>query len=88
VFVSVRVKHHSDTRWSAKAAAWNAVSRQLEKVTAALEELRDIATEALDTRQDATVIVNGADKFEFVTLLFFWSEILSSIDRIERCVSH
>jgi hypothetical protein len=30
-FVNVTVKRHSDTRWSSKAAAVNAISRQLEK---------------------------------------------------------
>jgi hypothetical protein len=36
-FANITVKHHSDTRWSSKAAAVNAISRQLEKVIAALE---------------------------------------------------
>jgi hypothetical protein len=37
----------------------NAISRQLEKVTAALEQLRDTATETSDTLEDAAPIVNG-----------------------------
>jgi hypothetical protein len=48
----------------------------------ALEELCDTLTEMLDTREDAALILDGIEKFEFVALLFFWSEVLSSIDRI------
>jgi hypothetical protein len=62
----------------------NAISRQLKKCVA-LEQLRDAATETPDTREDAAVIVSGTDKFEFVALSFFWSEVLSSTDRIQKC---
>jgi hypothetical protein len=40
-FVSITVKRRSDSRWGSKAAAVNAISRQLEKVIAALEQLCD-----------------------------------------------
>jgi hypothetical protein len=81
-FVIITVKRHSDTRWSSKAAAVNAISRQLEKVIAALEQLCVSLTDTLDTLDDAPLILNGIDNFEFVALLFFWSEVLSSINRI------
>jgi hypothetical protein len=84
-FVNIIVKRHSDTRWSSKAAAVNAISCQLEKVIAALEQLCDTLTEMLDTREVAALILNGIEKFEFVALLFFWSEVLHSIDRIQKC---
>jgi hypothetical protein len=48
-FVNITVKRHSDTRWSSKAAVVNAISRQLEKVIAALEQLCDTLTKTLDT---------------------------------------
>jgi hypothetical protein len=64
----------------------NVVSRQLEKVIAALEQLCDTLTEKLDTREYAALILNGIEKFEFVVLLFFWSDVLSSIDRIQKCL--
>jgi hypothetical protein len=66
------VKRHSDTRWSSKAVAVNAISRQLEKVIAALEQLHDTLTEKLDTREYAALILSGIEKFQFVALLFFW----------------
>jgi hypothetical protein len=80
------VKHHSDTGWSSRAAAVNAISRQLEKVIATLEQLCDTLTKTLDTCEDAALILNGIEKLEFVALLFFWSEVLSSIVRIQKCL--
>jgi hypothetical protein len=85
-FVSVRVKRHSDTRWSSGAAAVNAISRQLEKVMAAFEQLRDTAAETLGTREDAAVIINGNEKLEFAALLLLWSGALCSTDRIQKCL--
>jgi hypothetical protein len=64
----------------------NPISRQLEKVNAALEQLCDTLTDTLHTREDAAPILNGIEKFEFVAPLFFWSEVLSSIDRIQKCL--
>jgi hypothetical protein len=85
-FVNITVKRHSDTRWSPKAAAVNAISCQLVKVIAALEQLCDTLTEMLDTREDAALILNGIEELEFVALLFFLSEVLSSIDQIQKCL--
>jgi hypothetical protein len=64
----------------------NATSCQLEKVIVALQ-LHDTATETPDTCEDAAVILNDTEKLEFVALLFFWSEDLSSIDRIQKCLA-
>jgi transcription initiation factor TFIIIB Brf1 subunit/transcription initiation factor TFIIB len=55
------VNRHSDNKWSSKAAAVKAISRQLEKVIAALEKLCDTLTETLDTREDAALILNGIE---------------------------
>jgi hypothetical protein len=51
----------------------------------ALEQLSDTLTETLDTRENAALILNGIEKFELVALLFLWSEVLSCIDRIQKC---
>jgi hypothetical protein len=58
----------------------------VKKVIAALEQLCDTLTETFDIREDAALILNGIEKFEFVALQFFWSEVLSSIDRIQKCL--
>jgi hypothetical protein len=62
----------------------NAISRQPEKVIAALKHLCDTLTETLDTREDAALIIDGIEKIEFVALLFLQSEVLSCIDRIQN----
>jgi hypothetical protein len=85
-FDNITVKRHSDTRWNTNAAAVNAISHQLEEVIAALEQMCDTMTETLDIHEDAALILNGIEKFEFVALLFFWSEVLSSIDWIQKCL--
>jgi SAM-dependent MidA family methyltransferase len=80
------LKRHSDSRWSCKAAAASAISRQLEKVIVALvSQLCDTLTETFDTREDAALILICNEMFEFVAVLFFWSEVRSSIDRIQKC---
>ncbi|XP_065653032.1 uncharacterized protein LOC136080343 [Hydra vulgaris] len=80
----ITVKSHSDTRWSSKAAAVTAISTQLEEVLAALEMLRDASGETFDSRGDAELILSAIRRFEFVALLYFWSEILPSINRIQK----
>jgi hypothetical protein len=64
----------------------NAISHQLEKVIAALEQLCDTFIETLDTREDAALILNGIEKIEFVALLFLWLEVLSFIYRVQKCL--
>jgi hypothetical protein len=34
---------------------------------------------------DAALLLNGNHRSEFAALLFFWSEVLSFIDRIQKC---
>jgi hypothetical protein len=85
-YVNITVKRHSDTRWSTKATAVNAVSHQLEKEISAFEQLHDIYTEMLDTCEDAALILNGTEEFKVAALLFFWSEVLSSINHIQKCL--
>jgi hypothetical protein len=43
-------------------------------------------TETLDAHEDAAIIPSGIKKFEFAAFLFFWSEVLLSIDRIQKCL--
>lgn len=51
---------------------------------AALEQLHNAPTETLDACEDAALILNCTEKFRFVALLFFWSEVLSSVDLIKK----
>ena len=50
---------------------------------AALEKLRDTPTETIDKREDTTLTINAIENFNFVTFLFFWTDILSSMDKIQ-----
>lgn len=59
----------TDTRWSSKAHAVNAVSVQLDEVITALENLRDILTETINTRKDTELIINVIEVSNFVTFL-------------------
>jgi hypothetical protein len=65
----------------------NAIALKSEKVKAALEQLHDIPIEMLHTREDASTILNGTERYEFISLPFFWSEVLSSSDQIRKCSS-
>ena len=70
--------------WSSKADAVEAISTQLDDVIAALEKLRDTLTETIDTREDAALIIIAIENFNFVTLLFFWTDILSSMKTLQK----
>lgn len=51
---------------------------------AALEQVHGILAEMLHTQEDASTILNGTERYEFIALLLFWSEVLSSIDQIRK----
>ena len=61
-----------------------AIFTQLVEVIAALKKLRDTLTETIDTREDAALIINEIENFNFVTFLFFWTVIPSSTDKIQK----
>ena len=46
---------------------------------AAIEQLRDTPSETLAICKGAALILRGTENFEFVDLLFFWSERISSL---------
>jgi hypothetical protein len=48
-------------------------------VIAAIEQLRDTPSETLAICKGAALILRGTENFEFVDLLFFWSERISSL---------
>jgi hypothetical protein len=68
-FVNIRVKCHSDTRWSSKAAAVNAISCQL---IAELQHLHDTPTKMINRHEDAALILNATEKIKYAALLYFW----------------
>lgn len=50
----------------------------------ALQQPCDTPTGTFDTREAAAPILNGGENFEFVALLFFYPEVLSSIDMVQK----
>jgi hypothetical protein len=64
----------------------NAIASQVKNVIAALQQLRDTPTELCDTHESPAVIVTGTEKFEFVALLSFWSEVLFPVEWIPGCL--
>ena len=69
-FVNITLKRHCDTRWSSETDAVKAISTQLDEVVAAVEKLINTPTETVDTKEDAPLIINVIENFNFVTLLF------------------
>jgi len=55
-------------------------------VTAAIEQLRDTPSETLAICKGAALILRGTENFEFVDLLFFWSERISSVFLYSKCL--
>lgn len=82
--VNITIKRHAETRWSSKADAVKAVSSQLNEIIACLEKLRDTPSETVETREDAAILINGLETFDFICLLYFWAEILPAINHSQK----
>jgi hypothetical protein len=76
------VKWHSDTRWSSKAAAVNSISRQHEKSWLLHLNTCVILQPKRSVHARMQLYVSVALKIT----AFFWSEVLSSTDRIQKCL--
>jgi hypothetical protein len=74
-FVSITVRHRSDSRCSSKAAALNAISRQLEKVRGTASEARGFGT-----------ISHWHRKVRICSRAVLRVRSLSSTDRIQKCL--
>ena len=82
--LKISLKRESDTRWSARKDAVNAVHAgidDLETVIADMSVNRDFSAE---TRGDASVLVASISDFKFLCILNYWSEILPIIDRVQK----
>lgn len=55
------LKGYCDIRWHSKVGAVKEVSTQLDEVTAAQENLRNILCEAVDTRENVALIINSIE---------------------------
>lgn len=55
-FIYTTAKRHCDTIWNSKIDALKTISTQLDEVTAALENLRNVSIETIDIREGSSAI--------------------------------
>ena len=77
------MKRIVETRWSAKHDAVKVIKSHYEKVLEALERLTG-PIENADTRGDASVVLASITKFQFISYLNMWGEILPEIDKTQK----
>ena len=80
------VKQECDTRWSTKFDAEKAVHFGLDELVDLLETMSADTNETSETRGDAQSLLQNIVKFNFITLLAFWYDLLSKTNRVQnRC---
>ena len=82
-FANISLKGHSDTRWTSRAAAVNALFEQLVNVHSVLHKMSTDKSVNSDTASGAKRLLKAVD-FKFICLLCMWSRILTLIDRINK----
>lgn len=83
--ITISLKSHSDTRWTSRAAAVNALCQQFTAVYSLLEAMSTQRDVNADTASAASGLVKSID-FKFICLLQFWSRILTLIDRVSKAL--
>lgn len=82
--VSKTVKRESETRWSARADAVNAIRAGLDRLLGLLENLGDDPNTSSDTRGEAETLLKNMLNFNFLVFLHFWDDLLRKINRIQK----
>jgi hypothetical protein len=82
--VPITVKRESETRWSARLEAVNAIYEGLDELVGLLENLSDDVNATHETRSDADSLLANILNFYFLALLHFWHTILGKIDRVQK----
>ena len=78
------VKRSSDTRWSARRDAVHVAKAKLDDIAKLLEDMASNTSASIDTRSDASCLLHNMYTFSFLTMLPFWDNILTSIDRVQK----
>ena len=81
--LGVSMLRQSETRWSARDKAVRTVNCHLEELLKLLEDLTENGITA-DTKSGAHALSQSMLKFEFLALLTFWNNSLSSINRVQK----
>ena len=72
-YVKVMMKHLVTTRWSARYEAIRAVKTRFQGLIQTLHSLTS-ASENLQTRGDAQIILLSTENFSFMSHLFYWKK--------------
>ena len=78
------VKQECDTHRSAKFDAVKAVNFGLDELADLLETMSADTNETSETRGDAQILLQKIVKFNFITRLAFWYDLLSKINRVQN----
>jgi hypothetical protein len=74
------VKRESETRWSARADAVDAINSGLSEMLNLLETLVDDENTTHETKSEADILLKNILNFNFIVLLHFWNELLGKIN--------
>jgi hypothetical protein len=78
--ITISLKGHSDTRWSAKKEAVCPLYNQIDKIYQVFQNISEDSSLNPDTVSGAKDLLNQID-FEFICLLDMWCKILTLMDR-------
>lgn len=82
--VKKTLKRESQTRWSARYDAVSVVFEHLDNILDLLEKMREKTDLSVETRCEAETIVHRMLSFDFLSLLYFWNQILRRIERVQK----
>lgn len=80
-YVKTNLKGSSQTRWSAKHVAVNALLSNLSEVAVALEEVKQ-TSHAPEAKYEADHLLTAIKNFKFILNLTIWANILREINRV------
>lgn len=82
--VKKTVKRESETRWSARYEAVNALFDGLDALVNLLEKMSSDSDNTNETRSEAECLLENILNFKFLVLLHFWNNILRRFDRVQK----
>ncbi|XP_039302821.1 zinc finger MYM-type protein 1-like [Solenopsis invicta] len=82
--VKKTVKRESETRWSARYEAVNALFDGLDALVNLLEKMSGDSNNTNETRSEAECLLENILNFNFLVLLHFWNNILRRFDRVQK----
>ena len=83
--VKKTVKKHCETRWSSYYNAVEVIQENFDEITSCLEHFKS-GKFSSETKSDAYLLLLSLQQFTFVSLLKFWCPILSSVQRVTKCL--